>query len=100
MGRLPDRPRGGHLAWEIERARRPSTSAPWTPSLIDLDGTPTKKKLGANAVLGVSLATAKAAAASLWPSPSLPPRRGPQAHLLPVPMLNVVNGGAHADNSP
>src|SRR4029077_3319018 len=66
-------------------------------ALIDLDGTSTKKKLGANAVLGVSLATAKAAAASL----GLPLYRylgGPQAHLLPVPMLNVVNGGAHADN--
>jgi enolase len=66
-------------------------------ALIDLDGTPTKKKLGANAVLGVSLATAKAAAASL----GLPLYRylgGPQAHLLPVAMLNVVNGGAHADN--
>jgi enolase len=66
-------------------------------ALIDLDGTPTKKKLGANAVLGVSLATARAAAASL----GLPLYRylgGPQAHLLPVPMLNVVNGGAHADN--
>jgi enolase len=66
-------------------------------ALIDLDGTPTKKKLGANAVLGVSLATGRAAAASL----GLPLYRylgGPQAHLLPVPMLNVVNGGAHADN--
>ena len=66
-------------------------------ALIDLDGTPGKKKLGANAILGVSLATAKAAAASI----GLPLYRylgGPQAHLLPVPMLNVVNGGVHADN--
>jgi enolase len=66
--------------------------------LIELDGTPNKSRLGANAVLGVSLATAKAAAASL----DLPLFRylgGPQAHLLPVPMLNVINGGRHADNS-
>src|SRR5439155_2091033 len=65
-------------------------------ALIDLDGTPSKKKLGANAILGVSLATARAAAASI----GLPLYRylgGPQAHLLPVPMLNVVNVGVPAD---
>src|SRR5439155_8491595 len=65
--------------------------------LIDLDGTANKAKLGANAILGVSLATAKAAAASL----GLPLYRylgGPQGHVLPVPLLNVLNGGAHADN--
>jgi len=65
--------------------------------LTDLDGTPNKSALGANALLAVSLATAKAAAASV----GLPLYRylgGPNAHLLPVPMLNVINGGRHADN--
>jgi enolase len=66
--------------------------------LRDLDGTDDKSGLGANAILGVSLATAHAAAEDL----ALPLYRylgGPDAHLLPVPMLNVLNGGAHADNS-
>jgi enolase len=67
-------------------------------ALIDADGTPNKARLGANAILGVSLATAKAAAAEL----GLPLFRyvgGSDAHVLPVPMMNVVNGGVHADNS-
>ncbi len=67
-------------------------------AMIDLDGTANKSKLGANAILAVSLATAKAAAASL----GLPLYRylgGPLANLLPVPMMNVINGGAHADNN-
>ena len=67
-------------------------------ALIQLDGTDNKKKLGANAILGVSLAVAKAAADSA----DLPLFRylgGPNAHTLPVPMLNVINGGAHADTS-
>jgi len=62
-----------------------------------LDGTPDKSRFGANAILGVSLAVARAAATSL----GLPLYRylgGPQAHLLPVPLLNVINGGRHADN--
>ena len=66
--------------------------------LIDLDGTPNKARLGANAILGVSLATAKAAASDL----DLPLYRyvgGAQAHVMPVPMMNVLNGGVHADNS-
>jgi enolase len=66
--------------------------------MIALDGTDNKKKLGANAILGVSLAVAKASADSL----NLPLFRylgGPNAHTLPVPMLNVINGGAHADTS-
>jgi enolase len=65
-------------------------------ALLDLDGTPDKSRLGANAILGVSLAVAKAAAESA----GLPLFRylgGPNAHILPVPMLNIVNGGAHAD---
>ena len=65
-------------------------------AMIDLDGTPNKARLGANAILGVSLAVAKAAALSA----ELPLFRyvgGPNAHLLPVPMMNILNGGAHAD---
>ena len=64
--------------------------------MLDLDGTPNKSRLGANAVLGVSLAVARAAAASS----DLPLYRyvgGPNAHVLPVPMMNILNGGAHAD---
>ncbi|OLZ68905.1 phosphopyruvate hydratase [Streptomyces sp. IMTB 2501] len=66
-------------------------------TMIELDGTDTKSRLGANALLGVSLATAKAAAAAH----RLPLYRyvgGVDARLLPVPMINIVNGGAHADN--
>ncbi len=66
--------------------------------LLDLDGTPDKSRLGANAILGVSLAVARAAA----DSSGLPLFRyvgGPNAHLLPVPMLNILNGGAHADTN-
>jgi enolase len=66
--------------------------------LIELDGTPNKSRLGANAILGVSLAAAHAAAAQegqpLWRYLG-----GEGAHVLPVPMMNVLNGGAHADNS-
>jgi len=65
--------------------------------MIELDGTANKGRLGANAILGVSLATAKAAADSR----GLPLYRyvgGVSAHLLPVPMMNIINGGAHADN--
>jgi enolase len=67
-------------------------------TLIELDGTPNKSRLGANAILGVSLAAAHAAAAEegvpLWRYLG-----GEGAHVLPVPMMNVLNGGAHADNS-
>ena len=65
-------------------------------ALLDCDGTPDKSRLGANAILGVSLAVAKAAADAA----GLPLFRylgGPNAHILPVPMMNIVNGGAHAD---
>jgi enolase len=67
-------------------------------AMLDLDGSPNKANLGANAILGVSLAVAKAAAASA----ELPLFRyvgGPNAHLLPVPMMNILNGGAHADTN-
>jgi enolase len=67
-------------------------------TMLDLDGTPNKASLGANAILGASLAVAKAAADSA----GLPLYRyvgGPNAHLLPVPMMNIVNGGSHADSN-
>jgi len=66
-------------------------------AMIALDGTPNKARLGANAILGVSLATAKAAAEAA----ALPLYRyigGTQAHVLPMPMMNIINGGEHADN--
>ena len=66
-------------------------------AMIDLDGTPNKAKLGANAILGVSLAVANAAAASA----DLPLYKylgGPNAHVLPVPLMNILNGGSHADS--
>jgi enolase len=66
-------------------------------AMIDLDGTPNKSRLGANAILGVSLAVARVAAESA----ELPLFRyvgGPNAHVLPVPMMNIVNGGSHADS--
>ena len=66
--------------------------------LIDLDGTPDKGRIGANAILGVSLAVAKAAAESA----NLPLFRylgGPNAHVLPVPLFNILNGGSHADSN-
>jgi enolase len=66
-------------------------------AMIELDGTPNKARLGANAILGVSLAVAKAAAEAA----NLPLYRyvgGPNAHILPVPMMNIINGGVHADN--
>lgn len=65
--------------------------------LIDLDGTPNKARLGANAILGVSLALARASAASM-DTPLYRYLGGPNARTLPVPMMNIVNGGAHADN--
>jgi enolase len=75
----------------------PADQAELDRTMIELDGTPNKGRLGANAILGVSLAAAKAIAAeeetSLWRYLG-----GEQAHVLPVPMMNVLNGGAHADN--
>ena len=67
-------------------------------TMVDLDGTRNKSKLGANAILGVSLATAKAVAETL----EIPLYRyigGANAHTLPVPMMNIINGGSHADNN-
>src|SRR3954447_16476552 len=87
----------GEIA-EAVRGRDASDQEGLDRALIDLDGTDNKGRLGANAILGVSLAVARAAAAEqeqpLWRHLG-----GASAHVLPVPMMNVLNGGAHADNS-
>jgi enolase len=86
----------GELAERV-RGLDPADQRALDGAMIELDGTPNKSRLGANAILGVSLAAAKAAAAEA----GLPLWRylgGEAAHLLPVPMMNVLNGGAHADN--
>jgi len=91
----------GNVNGEIAQAvagRDAGDQAGLDQALIDLDGTPNKSRLGANAILGVSLASAQAAAADA----KLPLWRylgGDDASVLPVPMMNVLNGGAHADNS-
>src|SRR5437660_7385370 len=86
----------GEIA-EAVRGQDASSQAALDRMLITLDGTPNKSRLGANAILAVSLAAAHAAAAEqrlpLWRYLG-----GEAAHLLPVPMMNVLNGGAHADN--
>ena len=86
----------GELA-DAVRGIDPADQAALDRAMIELDGTPSKGRLGANAILGVSLAAAKAAAAEagqlLWRYLG-----GEAAHVLPVPMMNVLNGGAHADN--
>ncbi|MFY8145947.1 MAG: phosphopyruvate hydratase, partial [Rhodobacter sp.] len=66
-------------------------------TMIEMDGTPNKGRLGANAILGVSLAVAKAAAA-FTDQPLYRYVGGTSAHILPVPMMNIINGGEHADN--
>jgi enolase len=87
----------GEIATAV-RGQDASSQAALDRMLITLDGTPDKSRLGANAILAVSLAAAHAAAAEerlpLWRYLG-----GESAHVLPVPMLNVINGGAHADNS-
>src|SRR4051795_5293712 len=86
----------GDIAGEI-KGRDAANQAGLDRALIDLDGTPNKSRLGANAILAVSLAAAHASAAEerqpLWRYLG-----GEAAHVLPVPMMNVINGGAHADN--
>ncbi|NDZ80390.1 phosphopyruvate hydratase [Streptomyces sp. SID10853] len=89
-----------HVNGEIAAAVRGRDAADQSgldATLIALDGTTTKSRLGANAVLGVSLAAAKAAAAA-HRRPLYRYLGGAGAHLLPLPMMNIVNGGAHADN--
>jgi enolase len=86
----------GELA-AVVRGLDPADQEALDRAMIELDGTPNKGRLGANAILGVSLAAAKAAAAEA----GLPLWRylgGEAAHVLPVPLMNVLNGGAHADN--
>jgi enolase len=86
----------GELA-DAVRGLDPADQQALDRAMVELDGTPNKGRLGANAILGVSLAAAKAAAAEA----GLPLWRylgGEAAHVLPVPMMNVLNGGAHADN--
>jgi len=86
----------GEIAGAVS-GREAEDQAGLDAALIDLDGTANKGQLGANAILGVSLATAKAAAAA----GGMPLYRylgGAEANLLPVPMMNILNGGAHADN--
>lgn len=80
------------------RGRDASRQADIDRMLLDLDGTPNKRRLGANAILGVSLAVAKAAAAAAR-VPLFRYLGGSRAVTLPVPMLNILNGGAHADSS-
>jgi enolase len=91
----------GEIA-EAAKGRDAADQAGLDRALIELDGTPNKSRLGANAILGVSLATAHAAAADaglpLWKSLTLEGVEG-AGTTLPVPMMNVLNGGAHADNS-
>jgi enolase len=89
-----------HVNGEIASAltgRDADDQAALDQALIELDGTPNKGRLGANAILGASLAAAKAAAAEA--GVSLFRYLGSEAATLPVPMMNVINGGAHADNS-
>ena len=87
----------GEIATAV-RGQDASSQAALDRMLITLDGTPNKSRLGANAILAVSLAAAHAAAAEerlpLWRYLG-----GESAHVLPVPMMNVLNGGAHADNA-
>jgi enolase len=86
----------GELA-EAVRGLDPADQAALDRAMIELDGTPNKGRLGANAILGVSLAAAKAAAAEAG-QPLWRYLGGEAAHVLPVPLMNVLNGGAHADN--
>jgi enolase len=86
----------GELA-EAVKGLDPADQEGLDRTMIELDGTPNKRRLGANAILGVSLAGAKAAAAEAG-SPLWRYLGGEAAHVLPVPMMNVLNGGAHADN--
>jgi enolase len=82
---------------ELAVGRDPADQVGLDRAMIEADGTPNKAKLGANAILGVSLATAKAAADASW----MPLYRyigGVNARILPVPMANIINGGKHADN--
>jgi enolase len=86
----------GELATELT-GRQATDQAGLDRKMVELDGTDNKGRLGANAMLGVSLSVARAAAADAG-QPLWRHLGGPEAHVLPVPMMNVLNGGAHADN--
>ena len=91
----------GHIYNEIAKAlagKDATHQAEIDQAMIDLDGTNNKGKLGANAILAVSMASARAAAASQM-TPLYRYLGGAGANTLPVPMMNIINGGAHADNS-
>ena len=90
----------GHVNGEIADALRGAEADQQAVDrrMIELDGTPTKERLGANAVLSVSLALAHARAADAG-LPLFRSLGGPEANILPVPMMNIINGGAHANNS-
>jgi enolase 1/2/3 len=91
----------GHINGEIAKAvvgKDATAQAAIDRAMIDLDGTPNKGRLGANAILAVSMATARAAAAA-EKTPLYRYLGGAGANTLPVPMMNIINGGAHADNS-
>ena len=91
----------GHINGEIAKALEGEDAFDQVEidrTMIELDGTPNKGRLGANAMLAVSMATARAAAASMG-SPLYRYLGGAGARTLPVPMMNIINGGAHADNS-
>ena len=97
--RRRSRTSNGEIAGARARPRRRRPGGRSTRALIELDGTPNKGRLGANAILGVSLAAAKAAAAEAGVLALPLPRRRARRATLPVPMMNVINGGAHAENS-
>ena len=123
LGRLHRRARGGRAARRRQEAlpaarassrpsrtsttRSPRQSSAWTPptrrrstsAMIELDGTPNKAKLGANAILGVSLAVGQGRGRGLPACRSTATSAGANAHVLPVPMMNILNGGKHADNN-
>src|SRR5207245_4845440 len=85
------------IAQPLHGADSPEQAA-LDPAMIALDGTPNKGRLGANAILAVSMAAARAAAVA-HRSPLYRYLGGAAARVLPVPMMNILNGGAHADNS-
>ena len=87
----------GEIADALRRLRRSATSARSTAALIELDGTPNKRRLGANAILGVSLAAARAPRPTLGGMP-LYRALNANGHVLPVPLVNLINGGKHASN--
>ena len=93
----------GHVNGELRQAllgpRAPKTRPALDRLMIELDGTPTKSRLGANAILAVSLAAGQGRGGIGRPAAVPPPRRRRASRVLPLPMMNIINGGAHADNN-